>query len=51
MKTKNVEHVDIWMDPARYTPQAGATELTNGVIIVVLNEARGRGTSTSTVYA
>ena len=42
MKIKNVEHVDIWMDPARYTPQAGVTELSNGEIIVVFNEARGR---------
>ncbi len=39
---KNARKVTIYRDPRRYTCQVGATQLANGDVVVIFNEARGR---------
>ena len=39
---KNVRKVTVYKDLSRYCPQVGATQLENGDVVVVFNEARGR---------
>jgi len=39
---KNARKITIYQDPSRYTCQVGATQLANGDVVVIFNEARGR---------
>ena len=42
IRMKNARKVTIYQDPDCYTGQVGATQLTNGDVVVVFNEMRGR---------